>query len=1465
MKTNYKLLLSFLILLCATLFAQAQTTIYTNNFESNGGSWTDGGNRCDYVTNDSYSPQGNNSWRLRGDNGDNSAFFQDFDLSGYSEMTISFSFKSKDFDDDDDRFEVLIDDNRVEEYRYNRDGWDNNNTKYTRSITIYSEEYSFNTSTEIKFETTKDTGDSDYLYIDEIEITVPDASTNTLFFESFENENEDDTNGTDANNVDWYTSTSGANPDKFQVRNGNYFESEKTQGEAKWYTETINIAGYTNLELSSHIDFNRIDSQDYIKFQYKLDGGSAVNVPDANLTGNNTDTIYNWPLTGVTGSTLEIIILFNTDDDNDRHRIDNVKLTGTIASCSTDAVTLPWTEDFETATTNYTEDNSDLDGLCNWGFEQSGTGRVRFDEVAHNGSKAALLDAVTYNTNTSVNSLIKTLNLSNYSANTDLYLSFWYATYGDQDHDGDKVWIRGSNTDTWVVAYNLLPESQTIGTWNHVTNLNIYNILSANSQTITSTFQIKLGQEDRWRYTNDGAVNDDGIAFDDIEVMQCTAPSANFTADATTIDQNNPVVFTNTSTGTNNTYTWDFGDATGTSTDTNPTYTYTVPGTYTVTLTATNNCGTTTKTETITVNLSYCDVVETDTSYDDGITSVEFGSIDNQTSWEETGNTATDGITDGYIDYTNLSTTVERGSSENLIVKLRTDLGGNPYTYYATAWIDWNIDGVFNESNERYDLGYTTDQANGSTTNSPLTINIPNDAVLGTTRMRIISRYNSYPTDACTDINYGEIEDYTIVIEAAPIVPGLLAIQDFDGTTPEWTYTTNSNGTIGGVGFGGNTSNSWGVQGNSSGGDGTITFDEITIDSTYYEDLNFTFDYYLANGIEGPGQNGQDYFNYSIYYNSNTTADVTEELITSSGNDTWNSKTIQLPTGTTSIKVVFNYSVNYPSNDLLGLDNVKLKANTLKYFYTDGVWAPSAPENINDADIYIVSGVLDLIEDFTCKSMTIYPAGAVTTTTNTTLTATSKVTLNSESNQFSSLILNGALDVAGETNGEIEYNRWVNNFEPISEQSPSGNGNDVISSPVTGQMWSEVRADNQSVLYNNGTLYSFTPYNNGYNSWGSLYTNTSEASIETGKGYRVATFNGSSAPVKFTGKVNKDNISVTIRNINTRWNVVGNPYPSYISLYDFIDQNEDILDTDYVGVYGYNGVENTDGWVYYNKATALANNVMIAPGQGFYVAAITDNQTLTFTPTMRRTSGNDDFLVGRSAGLNISEFKLNLSNGTLNRESQFYFIENSTNGFDLGFDTNVFNGNANFNIYSKLVEDTTNQKLAIQTMPSTDLETMSIPLGVHAQQGQELVFSLENVIMPEGSSIYLEDRETNTWTLLTESNYIITVNQTLSGTGRFYIHSQNNDVTLSTNSFDFDSLTIKSIHSTKELVIKGQLDDNNTQLSVYDINGRLVIATTLDASKNTNRLDVSNYSTGVYVVRLANSTQNKTLKVVIKN
>ena len=276
----------------------------------------------------------------------------------------------------------------------------------------------------------------------------------------------------------------------------------------------------------------------------------------------------------------------------------------------------------------------------------------------------------------------------------------------------------------------------------------------------------------RWDNDNNAGAAP-GFSIDNIVVKgtgaNCSGtPNAGITVLSKTADEPGAtytVSVTGYSTGAGITYQWQSNTNSagwvnvGSSTSSYSAYTGAVAGAFgTVVqwrlLTTCTNSSLSNTSSVATFTSSYCTSVPATNSFNDGITNVTFNTINNSTS----ANAGND-----YNNYTNISTNVTQGMSYNLSVSVNTD--GN-YTQYQKVWIDWNKDGDFDDVGESYELGTATNVSNGISSLCPFNITVPTDAVIGTTRMRVSSKYLEYAT-ACFNATYdGEVEDYSINIIA---------------------------------------------------------------------------------------------------------------------------------------------------------------------------------------------------------------------------------------------------------------------------------------------------------------------------------------------------------------------------------------------------------------------------------------------------------------------------------------------------------------------------------------------------------------------------------------------------------------------------------------------------------------------------------------------------------------------------
>ncbi|MGK4569305.1 GEVED domain-containing protein [Flavobacterium sp. 3HN19-14] len=150
----------------------------------------------------------------------------------------------------------------------------------------------------------------------------------------------------------------------------------------------------------------------------------------------------------------------------------------------------------------------------------------------------------------------------------------------------------------------------------------------------------------------------------------------------------------------------------------------------------------------------------------------------------------------GYSDYTGnplLTTELQAGSTYNCTVY------AGQYTEGYAAWIDYNDDGVFDNTTEK--IGNSTGQVTGSGTAGVLgssavfQIHLACNPAVGQHRLRVRAMYNvnGNLVTPCGNNSFGEVEDYLITITAPAACPQPSAL----GATAVTATSATLNWTIG--------------------------------------------------------------------------------------------------------------------------------------------------------------------------------------------------------------------------------------------------------------------------------------------------------------------------------------------------------------------------------------------------------------------------------------------------------------------------------------------------------------------------------------------------------------------------------------------------------------------------------------------------------------------------------------------
>ena len=521
--------------------------------------------------------------------------------------------------------------------------------------------------------------------------------------------------------------------------------------------------------------------------------------------------------------------------------------------------------------------------------------------------------------------------------------------------------------------------------------------------------------------------------------------------------------------------------------------------------------------------------------------------------------------------------------------------------------------------------------------------------------------------------------------------------------------------------------------------------------------------------------------------------------------------------------------------------------------------------------------VLQVDASLTLDSTTGVTAGDVLVTAGNTLTIdetssltvsgdftnTGTVSLNSTADDYSSLI------VTGTATGDITYNRFVNSYN-----DGLGGGWDLVGSPTVMTIKDFITANgaNIEVL---GSDYAFSQYDNAIGDWIRYETGSQTGSFTTGQGYSMATVEVSPPPpgaagatVAFTGAMQTTSQSINVINNNglngvgRRWNLVSNPFPSYINgntaagATNFIDTNLAVIDGNYGAVYGWNG----SSYTIYNL---LDGAFSIAPGQGFWIAAASESEVaLNFTAAMRTTTGSGDFVTGPQPLTYYVGLKL-YNGETEKATTDFYFRGGLSLGLDSGYDAGAFNQSTKLS--TRLPQGSNQTAFARNAMGMDAMQNTRVPLEIRQNAGQAFTISIEDMELPEDIYVYLEDTANGTLTSLKDADFELTAQSDLSGVDRFFIVFKSNSVLSNGDAFGIDALNVYKANTDSFVTIAGITPDlGHLDVRLYSMLGVAVKQAQLNTTTATQTISTDGLASGLYMVQIKSGNQTIVKKIIVK-
>ena len=564
-------------------------------------------------------------------------------------------------------------------------------------------------------------------------------------------------------------------------------------------------------------------------------------------------------------------------------------------------------------------------------------------------------------------------------------------------------------------------------------------------------------------------------------------------------------------------------------------------------------------------------------------------------------------------------------------------------------------------------------------------------------------------------------------------------------------------------------------------------------------------------------------------------------------------------------------------------DNIMYADGWKSWDTSTNATSTTAPSGSNTKPVYIASGSANLsttglsfpsIEVASGATLTIDAGKDVTISSSSSILSYQSgnfinngvVNMNSDATNFSSLIIEGT------ATGNITYNRWVNSVSPSSPSS-GNQGWDLVGSPVLNGTL------DPTTLATSDSNYAILPFDNSSSSNGSWTNTTSNATFTTSTGIGYAMAKTTAGTVAFTGIPNTfTNTDVSITNntsgSGTHWNLVANPFPAYIALNgnattssatsSFLWYNA--INVDVLGHSAFEaGIWYWDGTDYVTKNNSSSGKLYAVPGQAFFISAESSGNVAfrTGNITTQASIGlGDDFIPNDQVDDDKAEIHISAMQNLVGNSTEIYFNEFGSDGLNEGYDTRSFPSSVN-RIYSRLVENDPGVNLAIQTLSFDEMWDKTIPIGINANNGEELTIGISYRTTPADLKVYLEDTELNTLTNLVEEDYVLIPQMDIQGVGRYFIHTSAE--TMSSEEVSTSLLNVYNEVNTNFITIEGlTTQSSNTTVSLYNILGGKVLETVLDNSNNTHRIPIHSLSKGIYIIELHSAGHRLTKKLLIQ-
>ncbi len=482
---------------------------------------------------------------------------------------------------------------------------------------------------------------------------------------------------------------------------------------------------------------------------------------------------------------------------------------------------------------------------------------------------------------------------------------------------------------------------------------------------------------------------------------------------------------------------------------------------------------------------------------------------------------------------------------------------------------------------------------------------------------------------------------------------------------------------------------------------------------------------------------------------------------------------------------------------------------------------------------------VEILSNANVNSLVVKPLGKLTLKNNYTLGA-QNMFIQSDNNGTGTFIdenINGGLTLTG--------NAIVNQYL-ITDR------NWYLSSPVSAAAVPGA----QNVWYYDETVIDADPMASWINPSGNL---------EVGKGY-IVNPTGAAVTVQFNGTLNTGEKSIgltrTVGATKEGFNLVGNPYPSYITWLESTATAANVEPSIWYRTHNGSGYE----FQTYNAPSGVgvpsSASGYIPPMQAFWVRVkpTQTSGTLTFTNALRLHNDGTFSSLKAPAAKNSDRqlIRLQVSNGSTSDELVVYSNANASNGFDAYDSPKMLNGSTS--AVPDMYTTAGSEKLVINGLNTLPLDVV-IPVSFAANNASATSFTISaNEIsnLPSGVTVKVVDNNVET-SLSDGGTYTFTANSGTTKTFGLVLRSPGFTTDVSNNSNNQFSVFVNA--NGKVLVNLNEKLNENTFISIFNAVGQQITRQQITATTaEVNQALIP----GVYLVQLNNGKISLTSKVIVR-